>query len=361
MGQVVHVIDAACGLDALLEAAQLAGPDQPLMCIGPPPAWDDSPPRFGLPAPMQTVSVWGLRGRRRRKLRDLIPPQAVPLCWSISAAAALRAAGDRAGPAPLIRLTAAAEPQLHELHRLSESTRPTVVCIHTSIAEALAGVAPATEVKVIGPLACRVPAGKARRARARKRLGLADEQVAIAAPGPVERGSGHRMAVWATAILTVAEVAVRLVMQETGRAARQAANFARQAGFAEQTILAPPQVPLPELLAAADVAVFLGPDRLPPVHLASAMAAGLPIVAADTPAAGEWLAFGRSALPAAADKPRDVARALLRVIEDKALGARLGRSARQAAKRKFDPQSIRRQWADLYAAVSAPAAGRAGG
>jgi glycosyltransferase involved in cell wall biosynthesis len=194
---------------------------------------------------------------------------------------------------------------------------------------------------------------RGRGAKARKKLGLAEEEVAIAAPGAPGQRSGHRLAVWATAILAVAEAPVRVVIQETGQAARKVAKFARQAGFAEQTILAAPQVSLPEILAAADVAVFLAPDGMPPVHLASAMSAGLPIVAAETSAAGQWLTFGRNALPAAPEDPRDIARALLRLIEDRELAGRLGRSARRTAGRRFHPRSIREQWAEVYADVSA--------
>jgi hypothetical protein len=348
MSKVVHFIDAACGHDALLEAAQLAGAGQPLLCFGPPPGRDDSPSCFGLAVAVRTVSMARLKAAR---LGGVSVGEAVAQCWSVTAAGALQAAGGLAAP-PVVRLARAAEPDIHGLLDLAGSCTPTVVCAHPAIAAALADAGVAAEVKVIGPLACTPPAGKTHRARSRRKLGLADHEVAIAAPGPVHRRSGHRMAVWATAILAVAEMPVRLVIRDTGRAARNVVNFARQGGFAGQVILAGADVQLPEMLAAADVAVFLGTDPPPPVHLASAMAAGLPIVPADIPAARDWLCFHDNALPAPPGQPRAIARAMMRLIEDGELASRLGDSARRTAKKQSDPKSIRRQWADLHAELA---------
>ncbi len=146
----------------------------------------------------------------------------------------------------------------------------------------------------------------------RDRLGIAPGDIVIVAAGRVHRQSGHRFAVWAVSILKIADLPVCLIIQDTGRGARDVAEFAGMTGFAEQIILAGAEWPISDLLAAADIALFLDPDDPP----SSAMPARLPIVAADTPTARNRPANGKNVLLVRPDRPRQIAQALLKIIED---------------------------------------------
>ncbi len=165
-----------------------------------------------------------------------------------------------------------------------------------------------------------------RRLVLRERLGIATNEVVIVAPGMVHRRSGHRFAAWATAILKITELPVRLVIRHTGRAARDVSAFAKSTGFEDMVVLAGDDWSETDLLATADIAVFLDMDAAPPAD--PAMASGLPVIAGDTASNRNRLTDGLNALLVRPDRPREIARALLRLIEDKALAQRLGAAAK---------------------------------
>jgi len=206
-------------------------------------------------------------------------------------------------------------------------------------------------VRVIAPPARAFRPSDDARAALRRRLGIAPEEIAIAAAGPAGRRSGHKLSVWATAILSEAGFPVRLLLEQTNQASRDVANFGREAGFADQVILTQPDVALPELLAAADLAVLMGLDSFPPATAAAAMAGGLAIVAGDSPAAADWFTHGQNALLVRPDSPRAISRGLMRLIEEPATAGRLGEAARSAAA-AFDPDGVGRLWRALYGELS---------
>ncbi|MDY7011338.1 MAG: hypothetical protein SVV80_11400 [Planctomycetota bacterium] len=151
----------------------------------------------------------------------------------------------------------------------------------------------------------------------RDRLGIATGDIAIAAPGRVHRLSGHRFAVWAVSILKIADFPVRLIIQDTGSSVRDVVEFADMTGFTEQVILAGTEWSVSDLLSAADIALFPDPDAPPE----STMPAGLPVVAADTsgrmtPPDHNRSVTGKNTMPVRADRPREIAQTLMKIIED---------------------------------------------
>jgi glycosyltransferase involved in cell wall biosynthesis len=99
-----------------------------------------------------------------------------------------------------------------------------------------------------------------------------------------------------------------------------------------------PHAEMPEYLAACDVLVsphgkqadggeFFGS----PTKLYEYMASGRPIVASNLGQIADVLTDGESALLVPPDDPEALARAIVRLIDDACLRARLGRNARAAA------------------------------
>ncbi len=355
---VVHVMDRACPPEVIEEALLLARPGEKLICIGPLPESRVSPLES---APVTKVSLTELEFHPEKVPAELRGGRVVYQCWSVQAGGHVRAfLSDESAPIALRLARPPSESEAGQLLELAGDGKLAVACPTEFVAARLPTGDLAAEVRVIPPpgeVDAAARSDASRRSRLRRQLGIAPAQVAIAAPGPVHRGSGHRYVVWATAILVVGELPVRLIVPHTGREARNVVEFARQAGFGERTQLA--ELRLPDVLAAADVAVFLDAAGPPPMPLAAAMCAGLPIVAARTPAAGEWLIDGRNALLVAPQEPRATARALMQVVEDKALAAKLGSAARSSAVAKFDLESIRRRWQQLRAGLQSPPAAEA--
>jgi len=89
------------------------------------------------------------------------------------------------------------------------------------------------------------------------------------------------------------------------------------------------------VLAAADFFVRPSTETAVPVSLIEAMAAGMPIVAADAPGSREALGDDSRALLVPPQDPDSLAAAMTRLIDDPALAARLGTAARQRAVDQF--------------------------
>ena len=117
-------------------------------------------------------------------------------------------------------------------------------------------------------------------------------------------------------------------------------------------VLAGTEADVPELLAAADLALFAHQDPAPAALLASAMATGLGIVATEADDRSWGLVDGENALLVPSEAPRATARAIMRLIEDRPLTARLAKAARAAARKHLDPKFLRRQWDAVYAACT---------
>jgi len=342
---VIHAIDSTCGPGEVHEAAGLAGGLEGLICVGPAPE--------GLKGSGRIRTVRPAARRIEAGLRDALADGAVAHCWSVRAAMTLGRWALRRRL--VIRLSGApSDEQIDELFELGRLGRATVVAARPADAQALADAGAPAERVVIPPAAFRAPARAGGRAEAREAIGLAPGEVAVVACGRAHRRSGHRTAAWAAAILHVAGLRLRLVIQRTGPGARQVARFAREAGFAEPIVLVGAEAGVSDLLAATDVALFAHRGPPPPALLAGAMGTGLGIVATHA-ADGEWgLADGRSALLVPPEAPRATARAILRLIEDRPFAARLAKAARAAARKHLDPKSLRRQWDAVYAACTQP-------
>ncbi len=88
-------------------------------------------------------------------------------------------------------------------------------------------------------------------------------------------------------------------------------------------------------------------EGLPNVMLEAA-AAARPIVATDAGGTREIVIDGETGLLVATEDPAGLAAALLRVIEDPDLRARIGPAARAHVQRTFGMARYVREWGDLY-------------
>lgn len=90
------------------------------------------------------------------------------------------------------------------------------------------------------------------------------------------------------------------------------------------------------LFAQADAFVLPSLGDCLPVALMEATAAGLPVITTDVGALRETVEQGWSGLVCAPGEPRDLARAIERLVGDASLRVRMGRAAFDLARRKFD-------------------------
>jgi glycosyltransferase involved in cell wall biosynthesis len=155
----------------------------------------------------------------------------------------------------------------------------------------------------------------ARRAEARDRLGMGENQVVVTTLPPVARPTGTFIATWAALLLEKTRPEVRLVIPADGRERQRLRRLVEACRHEWMVHFAAPDLSLPDLLVATDLAAWLPNRDASPASLVWAMAAGLPIVATATPAVHELLADDPMTWLCRPDDPEDAARKM-----DRALG-----------------------------------------
>jgi glycosyltransferase involved in cell wall biosynthesis len=103
--------------------------------------------------------------------------------------------------------------------------------------------------------------------------------------------------------------------------------------------------------AASVVAV---PSRWPePFGLVGleAFAHARPVVASETGGISDWLEHGVSGLQVDVSRPDELANAINRIINDPALGERMGQAGRRSSMERFSPDAHVRELEKVYAAV----------
>ncbi len=350
MTGTLHIIDGSTPADGLLQLALLAGPEDGIVSLGPPPEHHRLPGVTPEHAPLGLAWLGGRRIARR------FGPAGAIHAWSPRAARAAVTVARRRGQRAVLSLPCVPDAPAMGFIRAAVEAGDLALTVPTeAAARALAALGVAEgAVHVLPPPAAAIDDRQERRRRFRQAVGFAADVPVVAATGRVTPFSGHRYTCWAHAICRHAGSTLRTILHGEGPGLETLAAFTRATGFHAEMALTRWEAPLADVLAAADAAVFFQTRDEGVASLATAMAAGLPIATADTPDAVELLAGDPAALVIPAGAPADATRAILHLIEQPALRARLGAAARDAAGR-FAPQRSRERLADIHAAVAGAA------
>ena len=346
MARAIHIIGADAPADMLAQAAALAAANETIVSIGPArrrPQFDRQ--TVSLRAPLGSAALAGLQ------LRGLTRDAELLHAWSPAAAAAARWAAR--GRSVLLSL-----PHLRGLHqadvaisgvfdRLWTLTVPTDAQRRVLIT---LGLGP-ERVFVLPPAA--EPNGDAdrRRGSVRGQLGLDNGQFLLAAGGEMVHANGHKPACWAHAMARILTDRTRLVFPGSGPARQAIEAFARSTGYDREIFFTAESLSPPDVLAAADAAVFLQRHDCGVGALAAAMACGLPILASDRPEIAACAPPGRAALLSPPGDMRQAADNLLTLARDAKLRKKLGREASILAAEQFAPDIASVTLRTIYSAL----------
>lgn len=353
MPRVLHIIDRDTPRDCLEQLAMLAGPDDAIASIGPPPqplgpgAAGVKLPVRAVHAPMGSAALAGWRPEMKELTRGTEAIHA----WSVSAAAA----GEMAAEGRAVLLTLPHVPAPGKLRAVLRglSRYALRVTVPTEAAARILKSAGADEeaVHVLAPPAALTDPLEAarRRNRVRKALNLSDDEQLIAAPGEMTVGSGHKYASWVHAILRRIFPGVRLIMPGGGPQLESVKSFVASTGYAADQYMPGEEFAVSDVLAAADVAVFFHERQCDVSAVAAAMAAALPIAATATVGVAECVGDGQAAVLVPARNPQAGSAAVARFITDPDFARRLGEAATERAARLFDPQRWCGKLDEIYA------------
>jgi polysaccharide biosynthesis protein PelF len=112
---------------------------------------------------------------------------------------------------------------------------------------------------------------------------------------------------------------------------------------------------VPRLLAGLDALVWLSRGEGMPHVIAEAGAARLPVIATRDNGSEEQITDGETGLFVPHESPEAVAAAMLRLIDDPALRARLGGALRARVEREYSAEAVARRWEALFDEVIAEA------
>lgn len=198
--------------------------------------------------------------------------------------------------------------------------------------------------------------GAINQARSRVRrdsLEIAENARVIAMLPPIERQAGAFLAGWSALLVDQVRRPIVALLPGGGREVERIRRFFAANNRAEMLLLTGDALSLPEILALADLALFLPPRDESTAALAWAMASGVSIVSTATPAVTELLAHRANAFLAQPANPKDAARRILEALEDPAQCRRHAELARSQAYAAFSRQRMFEQYARLYSNLSA--------
>lgn len=200
------------------------------------------------------------------------------------------------------------------------------------------------------------PAGAAERQRLRAEWGVAEGEALVLAVGRLVRKKGFDVLIRALPQVLAAAGPLRLLVAGQGDLGDELAALARELGVQEQVVLpgAVERDRLPALFRSCDVLAVPSMhdergnvDGLPNVVL-EGMASGAPIVASDVAGIPQVITTEENGLLVPEKDPRALAQALVRLLSDAQLRARLGQAARRRVEEELNWPAVAGQFEAVY-------------
>lgn len=342
MRRVLHIIDKDTPGEVLDQLALLVGPDERIISLGIPSHCGELRSRIEtIHRPMGSGWLAGWFFRRRG------PGVQIIHAWSMAAVRAASAIASGSSVQTILSLPFAPGPgPMAKVVKLA-GYRGVHLIVPTQASRDTIGGRIET-VSILPPTAAAPNNRSARRRQTRQALGIADDDVLLIAPAEMTPDAGHFQAIWTHAIIRQMLPNVRLLLPGGGPFQRSVRFFAGTTRLEAEIFLTGEDIPLPDALAGADVALFLAQNDVPLGSLAAAMAAGLPIVASDRGDIAEFAPHDRAALLVKVDCARAHGVAALKMIESPDVAKRLGGAAMAIAGEQFDPARCRGRLEEIY-------------
>jgi glycosyltransferase involved in cell wall biosynthesis len=179
------------------------------------------------------------------------------------------------------------------------------------------------------------PVDRAEGRRLVESLGVPPGARAVVAAGRLARMKGFDVLIRAFRAVLDAVPDARLVLLGEGGRRRELEDEAARAGVAGAVVFAGHRTDVREVLAGADVFALPSRNEGMANALLEAMSVGAPIVATAVSGTGEAVRDGEDALVVAPEDEEALAAAVVRLLRDRELAARLGASAASRAAARF--------------------------
>lgn len=188
-----------------------------------------------------------------------------------------------------------------------------------------------------------------RRRRARRNLGIREDDEVVVQVGRQDFQKGQRFLLEAAASLVSRRPRLTfLIVGRTGHASRELRRLQDDLGLGERIRFLGHRDDVPELLAAADVFAFPSLYEGQGGALVEAMGLSLPVVGSDIPAVREVVEDGRSATLVPPGRPNELASAIEELLEDTEKARAFGRRGRRIFEERFTLERSAARMIELY-------------
>ncbi len=207
---------------------------------------------------------------------------------------------------------------------------------------------PRRQCLIVPPLVDVAGLAAADRAAARARCGVGEGDTAVLILPPIEPGGGAFYAAWAGMLVEKVRPDVRLLLPLGSPESDRIRRLVRACEHNRMFRFVAPELPLSELVAAADLAAFLAQGPVSPFGLATALAAGRALIATDNPAVRELRCDRGLVWWCRPRDPRDAARALLAALEVSPEARIVPDVVVASAREAFSPEAVESTYAAAY-------------
>jgi glycosyltransferase involved in cell wall biosynthesis len=199
----------------------------------------------------------------------------------------------------------------------------------------------------------RFDAARGARDAIRREFGFGRNEVVVAMTGRLRPEKGHAVLVVAVPEVLKAQPDTRFLLIGSGSLGGDLAQTLEALGLADRVKLTGFRDDVPECLSAADVYAQPSLSEGLGTSVLEACAAGLSVAASDVGGIPDVIEDGRTGILTKVGDARSVADALIGLIADAGLRARLGAAARAMVAERFSVQALVRQTDEAYARLLA--------
>jgi glycosyltransferase involved in cell wall biosynthesis len=237
-----------------------------------------------------------------------------------------------------------------QVSRLAMEATVGLACSSDTVRRRLvvAGIPP-RDCVVIRDTADQTAVDETRRSSIRAQLDLLPEHTVVLALPPAERGTGTVVAAWAAMLLEKVWPGTRLIVPGKGREVQRVSWLVESCRHRWMLRRAGRRFDLSELLAAADLAVFLPTGDAALGGVIAALDSGRPLIASAVPVTRELLSHGENAWLCRPDDPKDAARRMLQALEDPERSGAQAERGRALASQALSPRRLIEQVSRAYA------------
>jgi len=198
------------------------------------------------------------------------------------------------------------------------------------------------------------------RSRVREEFGFQHEAAVICNVANLREAKAHDQLLKAFARARQALPGPKLLIVGTGHLEQRLRALADRLGISADVAFAGRRSDIPDLLVASDLFVLSSIREGLPITILEAMASGLPVVTTDVGGCAEAVQDGTTGLVVPPNSPDLLAKAIIRVLNDRQLASKMGAAGRARVAECFSLQGFVEQHERLYEAALARTVKRGG-